>query len=265
MAKKSASKSLAPEPSPSSAVVQAETAVPAADAPLVPRDRQPVIKVNTANLSELKTAVDDVVKEYFSDPSHRFSRSYVHDDVRLALGWAAVAVAGATGWYGYKTQFRESKELVGSGVVVYVVLNTVLALYAAFVEKNTIFVGKRRTFSSRITTELLTLSSLASASSSHTTSSSWVPFPISLLAPSPKSPATPSSSAAPVTYPLYTLTLTHSHSSNANKSLLHAKEVERTHAFGGWFDEEGRIARRKVERWLEEGLREVVGDEEKEE
>ncbi|GAA6020730.1 hypothetical protein JCM10207_002004 [Rhodosporidiobolus poonsookiae] len=270
MAKKSAVKTSTPAPS-SDAALSPPPPAPAHDAqdvPVTEEKRTPVAKVNTANLSELKNAVDDVVKDFFSSPSHRFTRSYMHDDVRLALGWTAVGVAAATGWYGYKTEFHESKTYVGAGVVVYLLLNTALALYVAFVEKNTIFVGKRRTFASRISTERLTLSSLASSSAKHTTTSSWVPFPLSLLAPSspPLLPASstpssssPSSSPATSPYPLYALTLSYTHSSNANKSLLHANEIRRVEPLKQWFDAEGRIARGKVERWCEEALREVVG------
>ncbi|GAA5836332.1 hypothetical protein JCM11251_001465 [Rhodosporidiobolus azoricus] len=260
MAKKSASKlgtSAVPAEPSTSAAATGQSATER-DTSAVEQKREPVVKVNTASLTELKNAVDDAVKEFFSHPSHRFTRSFVHEDVRLALGWSAVAVAAATGYYGYKTEFHESKKWVGVGVVVYIVLNTILALYVAYFEQNTIFVGKRRTFASRISTEHLTLSSLAASSPTHTSTSSWVPFPISLLAPSPKPPT--SSSSSPATdYPLYSLTLTYRHSSNNNKSLLHANELTRSHAFGGWFDQEGRLARRKVEEWLEEGLREVVG------
>ncbi|GAA6041413.1 hypothetical protein JCM8097_005238 [Rhodosporidiobolus ruineniae] len=265
MAKKSTSKPSTPSDTPAPSLAAATTEQPVTLTP-----RQPVVKVNTANLSELKNAVDDVVREFFSHPSHNFTRSYLHDDVRLVLGWSAVAVAAATGYWGYVTEFHESKAVVGAGVVVYVVLNTLLALYVAFYEKNTIFVGKRRTFASRISTERLTLSSLAASSPKSTTTSSWVPFPISLLAPSapipPPSPSSSSSSSssAPLspeeTYPLYSLHLAYAHSSNANKSLLHARELTRVKGMAGWFDEGGRLARGKVEGWLEEGLREVVGE-----
>ncbi|GAA5949609.1 hypothetical protein JCM21900_002468 [Sporobolomyces salmonicolor] len=218
--------------------------------------REPVAKVNNANLSDLKNAADDVVKDFFSLPSHNFKRSYIHDDVRLSLGWASVAVAIATSYYGYKTEFHESKFWVSVGVALYVVLNTILALYVAYVEQNIIFEGKRRTFASRISTERLTISSLAASSPTTLTTSSWIPFPLSLLVPRPSPSA--SSSAQ---YPLYTLTLSYAHSANANKSLLHSSEVVLTRSFAEMFDQEGRIAVGEVERWLSGGLVEVVGEE----
>ncbi|GAA5869415.1 hypothetical protein JCM8547_008668 [Rhodosporidiobolus lusitaniae] len=260
MAKKNAKPTPSTSATPSTS---SPTPTTASEPAVVLSAREPVVKINPNNLVELKNAVDDVLKEFFSHPSHRFTRSFVHEDVRLALGWSAVAVAAATGWYGYTTEFHESKQWVGVGVVVYVILNTALTLYVAYFEKNTIFVGKRRTFASRITTERLTLSSHASSSPSHTTCSSWVPFPLTLLVPSPSSSpltsSTSSTSTSPPSYPLYSLHLSYTHSSNANKSLLHANEVYRTEAFKEWFDREGRIARRRVEEWAEGALREGVG------
>ncbi|GAA6058320.1 hypothetical protein JCM3770_003614 [Rhodotorula araucariae] len=221
---------------------------------LVPRTPAP--KVNNANLAELKHALDDQVNEFFAEPAHRFTRSFRHDDVRLSLGWTSVAVAAATGYYGYRTEFHDSKFWVSVGVLLYVALNTVLALYVAFVEKNVIFVGKRRTFASRISTERLTISSLAASSPRTYTASTWVPFPLSLLAPSPIVPAPTTPGAS---YPLYALTLSYSHSSNAGKALLHQAEQQLVRPCAQLFDAEGRLARGEVVKWLEQGLEEVQG------
>lgn len=178
-------------------------------------------------------------------------------------------------------------------------LNTVLALYVAFVENNTIFEGKRRTLASRvrplrracsrcrtanvvrlgnrwlsqpprltrlrplqISTERLTISSLAASSPRTFTSSSWVPFPLSLLAPSPSvlspPPSTSTSSSSP--YPLYALTLSYSRSSSGGKALLHRATTHLVRPCADMFDGEGRLARGVVERWVAEGLREVQGE-----
>lgn len=100
------------------------------------RDRAP--KVNNASLADLKNTCDDAVKEvsfrragrlqisadsapaplqFFAKPN-AFTRSHVHEDVRLALGWTSVVVAAATGYYGYVTPFNDSKYWVTVGVVV---------------------------------------------------------------------------------------------------------------------------------------------------
>jgi signal peptidase complex subunit 2 len=61
-----------------------------------------------------------------------------------------VLVAGGTALYGYKIEFEKSKPVVWVGVLVYVVLTTLQTLYTYFVQKDTVFVGKRKTFSKRV-------------------------------------------------------------------------------------------------------------------
>ncbi|GAA6059681.1 hypothetical protein JCM10212_000068 [Sporobolomyces blumeae] len=259
MAKKSASKGKQ---------IEAEQDVPAAATDAVTNNvntsepamllpRMQVTKVNTANLVELKNALDDLVKEFFSLPAHNFKTSHAHEDTRLLLGWTSVVVALGTTYYAYKHEFQESKFWVGVGVAVYVALNTVLALYVTYVEKNIIYEGKRRTFASRITTERLTISSVAASSPTHATTSSWIPFPLSLLAARP--PLPPAQSPSAPRYPLYTLELQYTHSANANKSLLNSQHLVLVKGVGELFDEEGRIARGRCEEWLKEGLERVVG------
>ncbi|TNY20107.1 microsomal signal peptidase 25 kDa subunit-domain-containing protein [Rhodotorula diobovata] len=196
---------------------------PAAPPLSTTEERTPTPKINNAAISDLKHTLDDHVRLVLTLPNQAFTRSYRHDDVRLALGWSSVAVAAATGYYGYVIPFHHSTFWVSVGVVLYVVLNTVLALYVAFVENNTIFEGKRRTLASRISTERLTIST--------------------------SSP-----------YPLYALTLSYSRSSSGGKALLHRATTHLVRPCADMFDGEGRLARGVVERWVAEGLREVQGE-----
>ncbi|GAA5871479.1 hypothetical protein JCM3774_005610 [Rhodotorula dairenensis] len=269
MAKKSAIKikqALQPPESESASAEMTATPASQSTSPNPSSAREPVLRVNTANLTELKNAVDDHLKLVLSAPEHAFKRSYTHDDVRLAIGWTAVGVAAATGYYSYVIDdFHRTKSWVAVGVVVYLVLNTVLALYVALVEKSTIYEGKRRTIASRISTERISLSSIAYSSPTHHTTSSWVPFPLSLLLPPAtseiKSAAAPTTGANtlsstpsvrddPAKYPLYRLTLAYSHSSNANKSLLASDTLVLEKPFGEMFDADGRLAVRVVEDWV---------------
>jgi signal peptidase complex subunit 2 len=144
------------------------------------------IKVNNASLIDLKNACDDALKrvccsslacfvrlcicsraqQYLSRPD-LYKPDYTHTDVRLALGWLAVIVAGGTGYYGWKTEFEESKPIVWVGVLLcvaydkptslllnllvrYFALTTAQTLYAYFVEGSTVFVGKRKTLDKRV-------------------------------------------------------------------------------------------------------------------
>ncbi|GAA5830530.1 hypothetical protein JCM3766R1_002753 [Sporobolomyces carnicolor] len=219
-----------------------------------------VVKVNPASLVELKTALDDTVKEFFSLPRYNFQVSHRHEDVRLSLGWTSVVIALGTTYYAYKKDdFQGTKSWVALGVVLYVVLNTILALYVTYFEKNIIWKGKRRTIASRITTELLEISSVASSSPTNSTQSSWIPFPLSLLASSPPpAPAAGKGDSTQQQYPLYTLTLGYTHSANANKSLLHQNDLVLHKHVGEVFDAQGRISRDGVEAWLREGLERVT-------
>ncbi|KAF8182030.1 microsomal signal peptidase 25 kDa subunit-domain-containing protein [Pholiota molesta] len=119
---------------------------------------QDTVKVNTANSTELKNACDDAVKRYLSRPE-LFKQIHLHTDVRLGLGWLSVFVAAGTALYGYKVDFEQSKPVVSIGLVVYIFLTVLQTLYAYFVESNTIFVGKRKSFSKRIITERIHLNS----------------------------------------------------------------------------------------------------------
>ncbi|KAI0074089.1 SPC25-domain-containing protein [Panus rudis PR-1116 ss-1] len=107
------------------------------------------VKVNNASITEMKHACDDALKRFLSRPE-LFKQIYTHTDVRLALGWASVFVAAGTGLYGYKVDFEESKHVVWFGVILYVTLTICQTLYAYFVEKDTVFVGRRKVFDKRV-------------------------------------------------------------------------------------------------------------------
>ena len=95
--------------------------------------------------------------------------------MRLALGWASVFVAFGTGLYGWKIDFEKSKPVVWTGVILYVrppapmmprpvslmvsplfttfryvILSLVQTLYAYFIERDIVFLGKRKTFDKRV-------------------------------------------------------------------------------------------------------------------
>lgn len=59
--------------------------------------------------------------QYLSRPE-LFKQIHQHTDVRLALGWLSVFVAGGTGLYGYKVEFEQSKPVVWAGLILCVYL-----------------------------------------------------------------------------------------------------------------------------------------------
>lgn len=185
------------------------------------------MKVNNANSTELKNACDDAVKRYLSRPE-LFKQIHLHTDVRLGLGWLSVFVAAGTALYGYKVDFEKSKPVVSIGLVVYIILTVIQTLYAFFIEGNTIFVGKRKSFSKRIITERIQLTS-------------------STLPPSQKS-----LSPSPANSPSYQLAVSYVRSTNGGKSLLAKGRTNASKAFSSFFDEQGTMDQEAFERWVGE-------------
>ncbi|KAF8306711.1 hypothetical protein DL93DRAFT_2065327 [Clavulina sp. PMI_390] len=183
------------------------------------------VKVNNANVTELKIACDDAVRRYFSRPD-QFRTRHRHTDVRLALGWASVIVAGATGYYGWKRDFDEAKPLVTVGVVLYFLLTTIQTLYAYYVEGKTIFVGKRKTLVNRIESERIEISSETLTSP-----------------PSSKS-----------TLPRYSLTLSYSRHTGGGKPKTVLRKASSSHErpYTDFFDEDGNMDEARLVKWLSE-------------
>ncbi|KAJ7750993.1 microsomal signal peptidase 25 kDa subunit-domain-containing protein [Mycena maculata] len=205
-----------------------------------------VVKVNNFSTTELKNACDDAVKRYLSRPE-LFKQIHQHTDVRLALGWLSVFVAGGTGLYGYKVEFEQSKPVVWAGLILYMLLTFTQTLYAYFIEGDIVFVGKRKTFSKRIMTERITLSSRT--------------LPVSFLSKSP--PASSFSAVGPATPPQYRLALTYVRSTSANKSLLAKGKTQAAAPYSLFFDAAGTMDFDAFERWVGELVEEGMGGREK--
>jgi len=186
---------------------------------IAPEDRD-TVKVNNANLTELKNACDDAVKRFLSRPD-LFKQIYLHTDVRLALGWASVFVAAGTALYGYKVEFETSKPVVWAGLLLYITLTVLQTLYAYFVEGQIVFVGKRKTFSKRIVTERITLSSRTESVDND------------------KPPA-------------YDLSLTYVRSTSGGKSLLARGKTHEVKEYNAFFDKQGTMDQERFEKWVGE-------------
>jgi len=187
--------------------------------PTPSKDRD-VVKVNNSSLVELKNALDDAIKRFLSRPD-LFKQIHLHTDIRLALGWSGVFVAGATAFYSYRLKFEQSKPVIWIGLIVYMVLTLSQALYSYFIEGDTVFVGKRKTFDKRIVTERITLSSRTQ----------------------PSSPENP---------PAYSLSLTYRRSTNGGKSLLNRGQASESRPYTAFFDEEGVLNHDRFEIWVGE-------------
>jgi len=189
------------------------------------------VKVNNASLTELKLACDDALRRYLSRPEH-FKIQHTHTDIRLALGYAGVVVAAATGLYSWKREFEETKPIVWLGVILYMLLTGVQTLYSYFVEGNTVFVGKRKTVNKRIETERLTIGAKT----------------------------LPSDKSEFAVGPRYSLHAAYVHTANNGKSLIRKSKQSTEAPFTTWFDEEGKMDEVAFGEWVGAFVEKLVGD-----
>jgi len=187
-----------------------------AAAPQAPREP---VKVNHYNLTELKNACDDSLKKYLSRPNS-FQEQHTHTDVRLALGYASVIIGGGTVFYGWKIGFEPSKTIVTIGVALYFLLTALQTLYIWYVEKETIFVGKRKTLDKRILTERLTVSSKTIKST-------------------------------PTTPPQYSLDISYLYSANGGKTVIKRGRENGQKEYNALFDSDGYLSLEALEQWVE--------------
>jgi len=132
-----------------------------------------------------------------------------------------VFVAAGTALYGYKVEFEKSKPVVWVGLLLYIALTTIQTLYAYFVEGEIVFVGKRKTFSKRIITERITISSTTK--------------PVKKTNP-----------------PEYSLLLHYVRSTSGGKSLLAKGKTQASKEYNAFFDEQGTLDQEVFERWVGE-------------
>lgn len=108
----------------------------------------------------------------------------------------------------------------------YVVLTTISTLYTFLIEKDTVYVGKRKSLAKRIETENITVESRTNTS--------------------PGTTAFPSK----VEPPHYALSITYVRSSNAGKSIIRRGSAQAEKSYTELFDEEGKMDRSVFELWL---------------
>ncbi|KAI4139118.1 MAG: hypothetical protein LQ340_008022, partial [Diploschistes diacapsis] len=89
----------------------------------------------------LKNTTDDALPNFLN--SLRFGQSHVFTDVRLILGYSAVAIAAATFYIDYKYGWEDTKVLTCWAVLAYFILNSALTLWIWGIEKRTIYRGSK--------------------------------------------------------------------------------------------------------------------------
>ncbi|KAL8766707.1 MAG: hypothetical protein Q9209_006576 [Squamulea sp. 1 TL-2023] len=88
----------------------------------------------------LKNTTDDALPNYLT--SLKFQQSHFLADVRLALGYSAVIIAGATFYADYKLGWDATKHWTLWAVIAYFILNGALTYWIWGVEKGKIFTGE---------------------------------------------------------------------------------------------------------------------------
>lgn len=98
-------------------------------------------RVSPYSLNDLKNTTDDALGNYLRGLS--FKQDNTKLDIRLALGYVAVIIAGATFAADYKLGWEATKNWTAVAVAAYAVLNTGLTYWMWLVEKGLVFEGDR--------------------------------------------------------------------------------------------------------------------------
>ncbi|CZT16781.1 related to signal peptidase 18 KD subunit [Ramularia collo-cygni] len=98
-------------------------------------------RISPYSLNDLKNTTDDALGNYLRGLNFKQDNSKL--DVRLALGYVAVVIAGATFAADYKLGWEATRVWTAVAVAVYVVLNSALTYWMYFVEKGLVFEGER--------------------------------------------------------------------------------------------------------------------------
>ena len=97
----------------------------------------------TNSSSDLKNTTDDALPNYLH--SLKFKQIHTQTDVRLALGYSAVIIAGALFYFDWKFGWEASKPYTAPAVVAYFLLNGAFSYWLWFVEKCVVYEGEGKT------------------------------------------------------------------------------------------------------------------------
>ena len=105
-------------------------------------------KIAVHSLSDLKNTTDDALPNYLH--SLRFQQKHTQTDVRLLLGWSAVAISGSLFYFDWKFGWDATKAYTLPAVVAYFILNSAFTYWIYFVEAGTIYEGEGKAGKIRI-------------------------------------------------------------------------------------------------------------------
>ena len=95
--------------------------------------------------SDLKNSTDDALAPYLTTlpPPYKFIQDHTHTNVKLAIGYITVAIAGILFYADYKLGWDKTKDATAVACVVYFILNGFLTYWIWKVEAGKVFVGIR--------------------------------------------------------------------------------------------------------------------------
>jgi hypothetical protein len=98
---------------------------------------------NQTILEDLKNTTDDALPNYLH--SLKFKQIHTQTDVRLAIGYVAVAIAGALFFFDWKFGWDASRPYTAPAVAAYFILNGAFSYWLWFVEKGVVYEGEGKT------------------------------------------------------------------------------------------------------------------------
>jgi hypothetical protein len=98
-------------------------------------------RISVYSVPDLKNTTDDALPNYLTSPSLGFTQDHRYTDVRLALGWTAVAIAGILFYFDWKLGWDATKAYTLPAVLAYFALNGAFTYWIWFVERGTVFAG----------------------------------------------------------------------------------------------------------------------------
>jgi len=95
--------------------------------------------------ADLKNATDDALAPYLTSlpKPYTFKQQHSKTNIRLAVGYSAVLIAGALFWADWKLGWDATKGYTLPACVAYFLLNGFLTYWIWAVESGTVFVGVR--------------------------------------------------------------------------------------------------------------------------
>ncbi|KAF2146797.1 uncharacterized protein K452DRAFT_294333 [Aplosporella prunicola CBS 121167] len=98
-------------------------------------------RIAVHSLPDLKNTTDDALPNYIN--SLKFRQSHTHADVRLALGYTAVLIAGVLFYFDWTRGWDLTKPYTAPAVLAYFLLNGAFMYWTYFVEKGLIYSGEK--------------------------------------------------------------------------------------------------------------------------